>query len=126
MAWQVQWYIPLRVILWIYQGPLTVEDVHAATADSRHFVLAGEAPVHVIIDFSDVTDMQLDVHDVATTPVDDFHYKIGWIAYVDSDDNMALRHLVDTIANIRGNRYRWFQNRDDAFAFLKQIDMTIE
>lgn len=126
MAVKTSWYVPDAVIFVQFSGETTVEDMQEYIKDA--YILSDQSTrslVHVIADSSLVTQ-NLNIKTVMKTlgsvkP----HPKAGWNITVGETDKL-IKFTTDVARQILRLRTRSFDTLEQATAFLKDIDPSID
>jgi|GEM_PF-5111909 len=90
---------------------------------------AGNAPVHNIVDFTNVTKFDFNIANLLSSDViEEFsqNAQLGWVIFVGRPDNKRLIGLIAaTSAQAYNFRGRWYATIEEAIDFLKDIDDSL-
>ncbi len=126
MPVKTQWYVPETVIYVQFWGETTVADMQQYIDDAyRLSDLSSRSLVHVIADTSRVTK-GINIKEVMKTVSNvKPHPKAGWNITVGEKDKI-IRFTTDVARQLLRLRTRSFNTIDEAVAFLKDIDHSID
>lgn len=126
MPVKTQWYVPDAVIYVQFWGETTVEDMQQYIHDAYQLSdLSSRSLVHVIADSSRVTK-GINIKEVMKTISNvKPHPKAGWNITVGEKDKI-IRFTTDVARQLLRLRTRSFNTIDEAVAFLKDIDHSID
>ncbi len=125
MPVKTQWYVPEAVIYTQFSGETSIEDMHQYIRDAyRLSDLSNRSLVHVIADSSRVTK-GVNIKEVMKTVSSvKPHPKAGWNITIGEKDKL-IRFTTDVARQLLHLRTRSFNTIDEALAFLKDIDHSI-
>jgi len=98
-------------------------DIHGQTDLLGEFLKDGAAPVHLIVDLSDVKEIGLGLGDLKSVAVKTYD-QVGWMAVV--APNPVFRFFASIGIQMSRGKYRIFANHDEAIKFLVEQDPTLE
>jgi hypothetical protein len=128
MPYSVSWVVPQRVLLQQFYGHVTLDDVHDLSAESRRYQNAGIPLIHSLVDLSSVEKYPTSLVAIrsAMTRQHDPD-RIGWILLVGAT-NPILRFFASVITQVAGDkiRFRLMDTREQALAFLREHDSTLQ
>jgi hypothetical protein len=122
MPYQLSWLVEGRIILNKSWGTLTKEEIPRYDQEMLNLLDAGTAPlVHCISDITELENMP------GVTAMTQFtfvkHPCMGWqLAY---GGKLAMTLIGNLASQIFRMRFRSFRNREEALAFLQQVDSTL-
>lgn len=127
MPFEVAWYIEKRVIKFHLYGDLTLADFNEVVSPVYAMIEAGDPPVHIISDEHDVGKLPtLDLKEfVAALPYMS-HPKLGWITPYSRILTPIAGLLTHYLTHHYQVRYRRFPSEEEAVAYLKAIDTTLD
>ncbi len=128
-TYQVAWYIPERIILYEPVGALSNKLAEEVT---DHHLLpligTGVAPVHILIDYTQVTDINYSLQKALDNPRTADQYatpNLGWIVHV-VNENPHFYYLVQSyLAQQYEVKMHQCQSRQHALEFLLLKDETL-
>ncbi len=125
MSYEVRSLIDRRVVLVVVEGTVTLSEVRAGGQQVDALISAGEAPVHVIIDITRMTDYPLSPSRIFEASPFLRHPDLGYIpAY--GVTSLLLNTLLQVIGLMAPFEYRVVQSLADALDFLRAQDSRID
>jgi len=126
MALKTRWYVQDAVIYVQFWGETSVDDMRQYIQDAYELSDQSERSlVHVIADSSNVTK-GVNIKDVMKTLANvKPHPKAGWNITIGEKDKL-IRFTTDVARQLLRLRTRSFDTMDQAIAFLKDIDHSID
>lgn len=133
MLKDISWQQTGRVIVVTLEGLLTLDDVQQMKARANAMVDAdGQPPmVHIIVDASQRGEFAKDLRNVRNfrdvmRQANDDEALAGWSIVVDSNPDIIMRFVVNTVMQVLGRRFRVYTNMDEALDFLHMVDQTLD
>lgn len=126
MPHKVEWYIENQIIFTRFWGETTLREVleHGDELDA-YFDQSDRPLVHLITDASQVTK-GITLKDAAQLAKEGhLHPKSGWSIMVGQKD-MLVKFATNVARQLFKMRQRTFDTNEEALAFLKEIDVTID
>jgi hypothetical protein len=122
----MSWYLPGRIILTVFEGEVTAEEIRAASEESVTMLEASEAPlIHFIHDGSLITRFPGNLKEVVNAfQVAASHPKLGWTLAHDVKIT-AVDFIGNLAARVFRVRYRILDSRQDVLAFLQEVDVSL-
>ena len=126
MALKTRWYVQDAVIYVQFWGETSIDDMRQYIEDAYELSDQSERSlVHVIADSSNVTK-GVNIKDVMKTLANvKPHPKAGWNITIGEKDKL-IRFTTDVARQLLRLRTRSFDTMDQAIAFLKDIDHSID
>lgn len=127
MPIEISWYIPLRVIRAHIYGEITAKDLTTFPTKGRQCTFSGITPVHCLLDDADAMPPRFTIrqfHDLLKFRMQEGE-RIGWVIGV-GQTNMLANVMIPLLTKTMGLRFKRVYTMEDAIAFLKQEDPTIE
>ncbi|NDJ62855.1 MAG: hypothetical protein GYB67_17170 [Chloroflexi bacterium] len=128
MPCEIGWYIPERVIWQRFYGVVTSEELAEHSARSAEYIMAGTAPVHILVDATEIAKYPGNLKQLT----DSANYasdtnKVGFVAHA-STSNQLMRFLASLMTQmlVRNVQFRAFETVDAALAFLIDRDTTLD
>ncbi|MCA9906520.1 MAG: hypothetical protein KC547_21850 [Anaerolineae bacterium] len=126
MAIQSDWLVPNTVILTRYSGAPTEEEILNNSDETIALIDSSDAPfVHVIVDSAEVTKSPPLSVTVKTAKASPRHQRAGWILTV-GGQNALVQFATSIARQLLQVRTQNFDTIDDAIAYLKTVDETID
>lgn len=123
MGYAVNWLYPPRLVLIQYLDKVVKDDILNQTETLAQVLdESGQAPVHLIVDLSDVVEIGLGLSDLKSVATK-AHDSVGWMAVI--APNPVFRFFASIGIQISRGKYRVFANRADALKFLIEQDQSL-
>ncbi len=126
MSFRLSWAVEHRIILCQYIGHITLETVNEAARKAVPMVENGQQPIHFIMDVQEMSGLHYGVQEGASRQFPFDIHSIGWIVYVGSRENAFYQFMATALAQYHGLRMRWFETMQEALAFLKDVDFSLD
>ncbi|NDJ62856.1 MAG: STAS/SEC14 domain-containing protein [Chloroflexi bacterium] len=127
MPYTADWYLPSRVMLQRYSGTLAPDEITELGQLAAHYIGAGTAPVHILIDITDLERYPTNIKQIVNAVRHDSDTeKIGWVIYINSP-NAVVKFMASVATQVlfQNVRLRLFETLDEALAFLLDRDVTL-
>ncbi len=126
MPYQLTWKYPSRVIHQRIFGQLSLDEFRDVATKLDEMVDEGTPLVHVISDLVEIEKFPTNLNAIRKQLPEMGNDKIGWVLLVTR--HQVINHIAYVICQIviRNVRFRVFDTVDAAFAFLLDIDATIQ
>lgn len=125
MPYEVRSLIDRRVVLITTSGVVTLPQVRVGGQQVDVLLSAGEAPVHVIIDITKMTEYPLSPSKIFEASPFLRHPKLGYIAAY-GVSSLLLNTLIRVFGQMAPFQYRIVQSLPEALAFLRSQDSRID
>lgn len=127
MAIKFDWLVENRVVYVQYVDVVTVEELTTEIGNIVELIGNSSAPlVHTLIDTTELVDYPKDISTILkSTKQVLVHPKFGWMLVYGQDDRL-MQFFVQVVTSMLKVRMRIFKKRDDAVAFLKYVDTSLE
>lgn len=123
MPYSLEWYVPGRVMLERAFGDVTVEELVQLNAEVTTIIASeGIAPVHAILDLTDIGKYPTSIRDILGTMRQTVPGKEGWILVV--TQSAMLNFFASIIFQVARLRVRVFPTLPEAVAYLGVVDET--
>jgi hypothetical protein len=114
------WYINERLSYLKYYGEVTDAEVQVAYDVMAEMVERGTAPVHILIDASEIESFPT----MASEPDAAIEVEhLGWIMLAADGDVTAS--LSESMAALANNRFQAYEDLDSALRFLMAVDTSL-
>ncbi len=127
MPIEMSWYVQDRVILLKFIGDITVEDMQEISANYIDMVDTAEGDwlIHALHDADQMESLPRAIKDTVNNARDAFkHPRSGWtVAY--NIRKPVLKLFGNMATGMLRVRYRIFNTRAEALAFLQETDQTL-
>lgn len=125
MGYEIAWLAGYegRIIHERLTGEITAEDVRALVADVNQMMDAQSQRVHLLIDTIGITQHVSSLTALRNTSPGPNHPNLGWVAMV--GPSMLMSTLVKIVAQLVKFEFRAFPTLDEALAFLRERDATL-
>ena len=125
MAYEIDWYIPGRVIKAVFSGNISLQEAEAASEATAQFIHNGEPPlVHLLADTTKLerfpTNLNL-LNRSASKHL--WQPKLGWTIVISS--STTTRFVSGIITQVARVRFRMFPTYADGLNFLADQDSTL-
>lgn len=120
---EITWLQEPHVILSRVHGVLAVEELLAAVPDIQQRLDAAAHPVHLVVDVSELTSFPTSIHLLKRAMPFGSHPNMGWMV-VYGASSLATT-FAQIVMRITMQRYRMFDTREDALAFLAEQDAAV-
>jgi hypothetical protein len=122
MAVTVTWYIPERILLAIYRGDVTPEDIAYQYQEGIKMCHSVETPlVHMIVDTADVKSFPKSISDYKGT-FGEKARNAGWVVLV--GDNKIARLLTTIVTNLMKLRFAYVTTLEEAIFYISERDKS--
>ena len=125
MSYEINWYIPQRVLLIHLTGELDLNAVEAMARDTKTMLEQGTAPVHILLDDTlggappkSLREMKVRMETVKDSGV-------GWVVGI-GEVNAVAQFLVPFFMKIVRINFVRHTTLEDAVQFLVQRDITLQ
>ena len=125
MPTETQWYLEKRIIISRARGEITLDEFTSMGKVLDEYRQEGTAPVHWILDTREVKKPILDLGLARKTFQILKHEDFGWTMVLVSKPNRLMSFLASAVAQTLGLRYRLVHELDEALAFLRERDATL-
>ena len=123
MGYDVSWHVENRILLLKLKGELTSEEsLEISDINVQHFD-AGVAPVHLIIDISELQKFPTNIRQTSALARYLRHKKLGWVVVVGT--NTLINFMSSLLSQLTGFDYTKRDSIDDAVKFLQRQDETL-
>lgn len=138
MPQETRWYIPNRILLIHAYGIITDEDLEQEAANiTRYFAERDEAvqagafpaklPLHLLFDSTELIQVKGSIQSsIKIAQAAHKHPDFRWSAIFGSKQNRFVGLLSAVTAQMLNIRTRQFETYAEAFAFLQEIDETLD
>jgi len=123
MPYQVTWYTEPQIILYDYNGVLTLDEVNQSNIEALELMNQASEPVDFLVDLRYVERITFNISEMLA--VQSLHAMIThplnhWTAYYDKRSSLAqlLMHVLHE--SVQG-RSRFFDSQAEALEFLQTI-----
>lgn len=122
MTLQVQWLIDRRIILCQASQALSAEEMKTARARLALLVNVGDAPIHILFDFSEASNPPTTLADYGEWLIS--HPHLGWCIVIQKPSLKA--RLTTSLAQIfNGTPLKVYPSLEHALAFLRGVDPSL-
>lgn len=125
MAYNIDWFIPGRVLFVYLGGVSTVEEAHQSSAEMKRFLDSGKPLVHMIFDDSDLEKVPVSIAEMQKTMQVFKHPSMGWLLAI-GDVNAPVRFASFMVTQLFHVRFRRFTSGRELLDFLKDQDQTLD
>ena len=125
MPTKTEWYLEKRIILSQAHGKITLDEFTLTGKLLDEYRQEGTAPIHWILDAREVEKPILDLGLARKTFQILKHEDFGWTIVLVAKPNRLMTFLASTVAQTLGIRYRLLHEMDEALAFLRERDPTL-
>lgn len=121
----VEWFVKDRVIFQRPQPVLTIDSVKVNNATLIDLLDQGKPLVHVIVDARYIEKLPTNLFELRGATSFVTHPSIGWVITV--TNSALIKFFGGMLPQIGAKtRYRVFGTLEEAFAFLEELDTTID
>ncbi len=126
MPFKSAWYVEGQVIYTRVWGAITSEELHANILDvqQHYYEQSTQLFVHQLVDNRAVSQ-QLSGRDMVSAMPKTPHPRAGWSLIIGQVHPVA-RFLSDVAMQVIRLRFRFYKTPEEAIAFLKEADNTID
>jgi hypothetical protein len=122
MAVKLTWYIPERILLAIYNGDVSREDIAYQYQEGIKMCHSVETPlVHMIVDTADVKSFPKSISDYKGT-FGEKASNAGWVVLV--GDNKIARLLTTIVTNLMKLRFAYVNTVEEAIFYISERDKS--
>jgi hypothetical protein len=122
MAVTLTWYIPEQILLAVYSGDVTRDDIAYQYQEGIKMCHLVETPlVHMIVDTADVTSFPKSISDYKGT-FGDKARNAGWVVLV--GDNKIARLLTTIVTNLMKLRFAYVNTAEEAIFYISERDKS--
>lgn len=126
MPYRQGWYIEQRILVCYIWGTLTLHDLNIMWTAGAHLLDAGTSPVHIIAFDSEIEHAPRNLQTLRDMSGKiGQHPHVGWVINIGYQNPFAS-FVSGVLAKLFGVPYRRFATFDEAVAFLRINDLTID
>jgi hypothetical protein len=125
MPYEINWYIPEKIIFVHLWGVHTLEETVQLSTDILERITTGNDEVHVVIDGRELEEVPNDLNAVLNSLNGMRHPKVGCVVNV-GDHNIFIQFMMRAVTRIMSINYRLVKKLPQAFEFVKQNDTSID
>lgn len=128
MAYQISWFIEKRVLYCRYSDFINIEQLNQVVVKSRTYYETGIAPIHTILDFIHVQDLDFSFKAALNDPGAAEYFKnpkLGWTIYVAQKDSNFYHLVASFLEKQFEAKIAIVENLDMAHQFLIQKDKNL-
>jgi hypothetical protein len=126
MPYQVSWLVPQRVVWAQGWGEISAAENQASDEAVKAHIETGQAPVHVLIDVTQVEGFPFSTASHRVKEAREFwqHPNLGW-GIICGTDNRVVRFIAEIVMRLAGVKLRLFSTLEEGIAFLEQDDPSL-
>jgi hypothetical protein len=124
MGYEISWLVERRIMAVRFFGNLTLAEIRDCTATGQHLLEEGIAPVHCLIDATDLERYPLRISDIYAVAPQDPHPKVGWTVFYGLKMHI-LTIIIRVLSELGRFPYRVATTRAEALALLAKEDPTL-
>ncbi len=126
MALEVSWLIEGRLMNARFVGNVTLEELESAVNVIMEMLTVGDSPlIHSVHDASALTAMPISLSALSNVTGEAYkHPRLGWVV-AHSVQNRVVGFIGNMMGRLFQTRYRIFDTRAEALAFLNSMDETL-
>ncbi len=126
MPYQVSWLIEKQIILASASGDCSITDVAEIDAQVVEFLRQSREDnlTHLILHLQDVTKFPTNIGEIHQYGNSRREPNFGWAIVV--NDNRLIGFVANIVTQLTKLRFRNFQTMEEAIAFLRAQDTTID
>jgi hypothetical protein len=122
MPVQITWYIPERILLAIYSGDVSREDIQHQYQEGIKLCHSVDTPlVHMIVDTAGVKSFPKTISDYKGT-FGEKARNAGWVVLV--GDNKIARLLCTVVTNLMKLRFAYVTTVEEAIFYISERDKS--
>jgi len=127
MPYSLEWVVEKRVYLMRFYGDFTLEELKQANQDAIAWIRQGPEGLlfHIILDTLDLQKHPMTLKAVAGDSMTGFRKEpnLGWVLLI--TESKFISFLASITTQLTSNRFRPVSTFDEAVAFLREQDQTI-
>ena len=123
MPYQVSWYTENAIILYVYDGVMTLDDLTQSNCDALELMNTATQKIDFLVDLRFVKKVAFSANEMMTVKcLTDMvsHPLNNWTAYYDKRSSFA-QLLIHIIHQSVSGRARFFDSHDEALEFLNSL-----
>lgn len=124
MSFEIDWYIPQRVLHVHVLGEMALKDVEEMAHIASDFMEDGFAPVHILLDDVKGGRPPISLKELKSRLAIVEHPSIGWIVGVGEVDAVA-RFLIPLLMKVMKLKYIRVSTIEEGVGFLSRHDVTL-
>lgn len=124
MAHDIRWYVMGRVLYVRLWGTILVEEGQQVSDQSSQMLNSGQPLVHIILNSAELEKIPTSISQLQKTMQVYQHPSMGWLVEMGSS-NPFVKFVSVMLARLYRVRYRRAATLDEAVAFLKTRDATV-
>ena len=123
MGYSVFWHVPNRLYIVHLYGHIDVDEMYEGVEKSIEFIVAGEPPVHSIVDARQVTHFPKSLKLAKQTTSLTRQPNLGWVMTI-TEDRM-IRFMTTTAYQLAGVQHREYRDPSTVITDLQHIDPSL-
>lgn len=124
MAYKVSWHLEGRIVHFLLTGNLTIEELAAGSNEIEQLFDEGTAPIHMISEVRDLGRYPMQIFQLKEAIRFVNRPELGWTAVVGLKGPSAV--IANVFSKIARTRQKPFDTLEEAIAFLKEQDSSLE
>ncbi|MDX1993719.1 MAG: hypothetical protein SF029_15125 [bacterium] len=124
MPFVVEMLVDEKVVLIEVSGATHLPEIQLGGKRAYELMSAGEAPVHVVIDVTEMTSFPLEVSSLYEASPFYQHPSLGFVVAC-GITNALVRTILRLFAQMAGFRYHMAETVEEALIFLRTQDATL-
>jgi hypothetical protein len=123
MTVNISWYAKNRVILAQVEGVVDDAGMNASNATITQLLDTGQAPIHLIVDTSDLKQFPTNLSALRKSQAYLLHPNVGWIIVINTNPLLNyLAHILTAIAKVKSRTVKTFVEGEQ---LLRTLDASI-
>lgn len=125
MPYQTDWLVQDRVLYGRVWGEQTLEEIRESSAQVLQYLDRGTPLIHMILDDSALEKVPVNLAQLKSATQFLRHEALGWGITV-GKSGATTKFLTAMLASLFGIRYRRCETLEEALAFLRERDATVD
>ena len=119
----IDWYIENHVLLVIYSGDVTIDDIRQQYEKGIALSESVNTPmVHLIVELDNLQSFPKRIADYKSVAGEKAKNS-GWVILV--GENKMIRFIASIVSNVMKTRYTYVSTREDALAYIQERDSSV-
>ncbi len=124
MAFELSWVIPSRVLLIEVEGVIPTDELLRLVAEVHTHVDAGQAPVHMLIDATNLINRPINLQELSQLSKSMNHESIGWSVMV--KPAKMIWFATSILSKLMQKKMKSAESIEDALIILQRVDFTLD
>ncbi|MBA3869957.1 MAG: hypothetical protein H0X30_12490 [Anaerolineae bacterium] len=124
MSYELSWIIPSRVLLIELEGTVPTDEMIRLNSESLAHVDAGQAPVHILIDATNLNNTPVNLHELSELSKTMHHEGIGWLILINPAKMVSFATSI--LSKLLQKKMKSADSIQEALMLLERVDQTLD